>query len=68
MLNALRLAEGFELARFTERTGLPLAAIEAGLAQAEARGLLARDLQRAWPTARGFDFLNDVQSLFLPPS
>jgi oxygen-independent coproporphyrinogen-3 oxidase len=33
---------------------------------AEARGLLARDLHRAWPTARGFDFLNDLQALFLP--
>ena len=27
---------------------------------------LARDLQRAWPTERGFDFLSDLQSLFLP--
>ena len=28
MLNALRLREGFALAQFTERTGLPLTAIE----------------------------------------
>ena len=28
MLNALRLRDGFELARFGERTGLPLSAIE----------------------------------------
>ena len=66
MLNALRLKDGFELARFAERTGLALRAIAAPLAQAEARGLLARDLHRAWPTARGFELLSDLQALFLP--
>lgn len=40
MLNALRLAEGFELARLTERTGLPLTAIDAALQQAQDQGLL----------------------------
>ena len=34
----------------------------------ERLGLLQRDLVRAWPTTRGFDFLNDLQSLFLPPA
>jgi oxygen-independent coproporphyrinogen-3 oxidase len=68
MLNALRLKEGFELARFVERTGLPLTAIARALDSAEARGLLCRDLQRAWPTGRGFDFLSDLQALFLPSS
>ena len=67
MLNALRLKDGFELAHFSERTGLPLTAIQASLAEAERQGLLARDMQRAWPTERGFDFLSDLQSLFLPP-
>ncbi|MFC7411157.1 MULTISPECIES: radical SAM family heme chaperone HemW [Hydrogenophaga] len=66
MLNALRLKDGFELAHFSERTGLPLTTIQAGLQEAERRGLLERDLQRAWPTERGFDFLSDLQSLFLP--
>ncbi|HEY1393065.1 MAG TPA: radical SAM family heme chaperone HemW [Methylibium sp.] len=66
MLNALRLKDGFELARFGERTGLAFTAIQPALAQAEARGLMARDLQRAWPTERGFDFLSDLQALFLP--
>jgi coproporphyrinogen III oxidase-like Fe-S oxidoreductase len=65
MLNALRLRDGFELAWFTERTGLPLSAIAAALDEAEQRGLLARDWQRAWPTERGFDFLSDLQALFL---
>jgi oxygen-independent coproporphyrinogen-3 oxidase len=66
MLNALRLKEGFELARFGERTGLPLSAIEAGLAEAERRGLVRRDLRHVEPTPLGFDFLNDLQALFLP--
>jgi oxygen-independent coproporphyrinogen-3 oxidase len=65
MLNALRLAEGFELARFAERTGLPPSAIEAPLAEAERRGLVERDLQRVRPTGRGYDFLSDLQALFL---
>jgi len=65
MLNALRLREGFELARFGERTGLPLSAIEPGLQTAESRGLIERDWQWIRPTARGFDFLSDLQSLFL---
>jgi putative oxygen-independent coproporphyrinogen III oxidase len=66
MLNATRLREGFELERFSERTGLPRSALQAALARAEERGLLARDFVRAWPTERGFDFLNDLQALFLP--
>ena len=65
MMNALRLKDGFELLRFTERTGLTLASIQQPLAQAEAKGLLARDLVRAWPTEKGFDFLSDLQALFL---
>ena len=65
MLNALRLPEGFELARFSERTGLPLGAIAAGLAEAERRGLLERDLVRVRATPRGFDLLSDLQALFL---
>jgi putative oxygen-independent coproporphyrinogen III oxidase len=66
MLNATRLKQGFELERFSERTGLPRSALQAALARAEERGLLARDFVRAWPTERGFDFLNDLQALFLP--
>ena len=65
MLNALRLKEGFEIARFGERTGLPLSAIERPLAEAERRGLIERDLNHVRPTPLGFDFLNDLQQLFL---
>ena len=66
MLNALRLREGFALADFQARTGLAASAIAAALDQAESRGLIARDLARVWPTERGFDFLSDLQALFLP--
>ena len=66
MLNALRLREGFALADFTARTGLAITAIAKPLAEAEARGLLERDFSRVWPSARGFDFLSDLQALFLP--
>ena len=66
MLNAMRLAEGFALQDFADRTGLAPTALQAGLDAAEARGLVERDLQRVRPTVRGFDFLNDLQALFLP--
>jgi len=66
MLNALRLREGFALAQFAERTGLPLTAIAQPLQEAERRGLLERDLSHVRPTTRGFDFLSDLQALFLP--
>lgn len=68
MLNALRLRDGVATALFAERTGLPLSAIEAPLEQAEARGLIVRDAVSVRPSARGFDFLSDLQQLFLPES
>jgi oxygen-independent coproporphyrinogen-3 oxidase len=66
MLNALRLKDGFALQLFCERTGLSITAIQAALEQAQAQGLIVRDLNRVTPTVHGFDFLNDLQSLFLP--
>ncbi|KQY80134.1 radical SAM family heme chaperone HemW [Pelomonas sp. Root1444] len=65
MLNALRLKEGVALTQFLERTGLPLSAISAGLEAARSRGLLTADPARIQPTERGFDFLSDLQQLFL---
>jgi putative oxygen-independent coproporphyrinogen III oxidase len=65
MLNALRLREGFLLSRFSERTGLPLSAIQQPLREAESKGLIERDLTHVRPTQRGFDFLSDLQQLFL---
>ena len=65
MLNALRLRDGFLLQDFVARTGLPLTSIEPGLQQAEQKGLITRDMVRVRPTERGFDFLSDLQGLFL---
>jgi oxygen-independent coproporphyrinogen-3 oxidase len=42
-----------------------MTSIEKGLVEAEAKGLMGRDLAKAWPTEKGFDFLSDLQELFL---
>ena len=68
MLNALRLKDGFALPQFSERTGLSMTAIQKGLEEAQRKGLIERDFARVKPTARGFDFLNDLQALFLADS
>jgi len=65
MLNALRLKDGFKLQDFIEKTGLPLTAVEKGLQEAEEKGFIERDFVHIKPTVRGFDFLNDLQALFL---
>ena len=66
MLNALRLRDGFALANFTARTGLATTTIATALEKAEARGWISRDMHHVRPTERGFDFLSDLQALFLP--
>jgi oxygen-independent coproporphyrinogen-3 oxidase len=65
MMNALRLTEGFPVAMFTERTGLPITAAAKALDAAEEKGLIARDHERIRPTERGQHFLNDLLQLFL---
>jgi putative oxygen-independent coproporphyrinogen III oxidase len=66
MLNALRLREGFSLTDFSARTGLPLSAIDTALRKGLDKGWLSQDGAWVAPTERGFDFLSDLQSLFLP--
>ena len=66
MLNALRLVEGFDLALFGERTGLPFHLIQSRLEGAEKKGLVTRDWKRIRPTERGRRFLNDLLEAFLP--
>ena len=65
MLNALRLKEGFDPAYFFERTGLSLSSIQAGLSLAISKNLLIQTPERIKPTERGFDFLSDLQEMFL---
>lgn len=66
MLNALRLLEGFELELFTERTGLPLTAIEEPMAAAARRGLLDCDESHMRATPLGVRYLDDLLALFVP--
>ncbi len=65
MLNALRLKEGVPLTQCLERTGLPPSSIAKAMEQGRAKGLLEADPVRICATARGFDFLSDLQALFL---
>ncbi len=66
MLNALRLVDGFPIALFAARTGLPASLIESGLQAGQAQGLIEQDRQKILPTDKGRRFLNDLVSLFLP--
>jgi oxygen-independent coproporphyrinogen-3 oxidase len=66
MLNALRLIDGFPIALFTERTGLPILVVEPQLARAEQLGLIERDHEWIRPSVKGRRFLNDLLERFLP--
>ncbi len=65
MMNALRLNGGFPLPLLTERTGLPLAAIEKSALAARREGLL--EVADGWmrPTLQGRRFLNRLLGMFL---
>jgi putative oxygen-independent coproporphyrinogen III oxidase len=66
MLNALRLTEGFRPADFERATGLSMEVIRPTVASLEARGLIEAGGGRLRPSERGYRFLNDLQSAFLP--
>lgn len=66
MMNVLRLAEGFPLAMFEERTGLSTNLILRTLDHAEHDGLIERDHLSVRPTLKGRRFLNDLLQRFLP--
>ncbi len=65
MMNALRLGDGFPLPLFTERTGLPLAAIEESALAARREGLLEIADGFMRPTPHGRRFLNRLLAGFL---
>ena len=65
MLNALRLAKGFDLSLYCERTGLDPDTLETGLLLASQKGLLSVEGTRITPTPMGHRFLNDTTLLFL---
>ena len=66
LMNVLRLSEGVDAALFEQRTGLPLASLDAARREAEARQLLQRDPTRLVATREGQLFLNDLLQHFLP--
>ena len=68
MLNALRLKDGVPANAFTERTGLSMSAVNQAMQIAQDKGLLSADFSLIKPTDKGFDFLSDLQSLFMPAS
>ncbi len=65
LMNALRLTDGVALKLFSERTGLPVSSLQAGLQQARQRGLLSADPERLTPSPQGQLFLNDLLHIFL---
>ncbi|WP_269533677.1 radical SAM family heme chaperone HemW [Chitinimonas sp. BJYL2] len=65
MLNALRLSDGFPVALFSERTGLPLNTMETALNEAERLGLITRDFREIKPTEQGRRYQNQLLQLFL---
>ena len=58
--------EGFSVDLFSQRTGLPWTAIEAGVNSAQDKRLVQRERQWIRPTDHGRRFLNDLVALFLP--
>ena len=66
MLNRLRLVEGFSRDEFEAATGLPIGHIETELKQALEKGLLESSPAGWKVTPRGHNYLNDLQSSFLP--
>jgi oxygen-independent coproporphyrinogen-3 oxidase len=68
LLNALRLNDGFEQREFEARTGLSFKAVGEQFALAQHRGLLLLRGTQWRASERGFNFLNDLLALFLPPT
>ncbi|MEM7706513.1 MAG: radical SAM family heme chaperone HemW [Pseudomonadota bacterium] len=65
MLGALRLRAGVAVSDFTRRTGLTMAQLEPELHIGVEKGWLNVDAERIAPSELGYQYLNDVQGLFL---
>jgi oxygen-independent coproporphyrinogen-3 oxidase len=66
VMNQLRLKQGFHEDRFTELTGLPRTALEPGLSECMAAGLLEKRGGYFACTATGWNFLDSVLQHFMP--
>lgn len=65
MLNVLRLRKGAPLEFLKERTDLTLDDIRERISKAQSLGLMPAPLSRFVATDKGWDFLSDLQELFL---
>lgn len=65
MLNVLRLRKGAPLEFLKDRTDLTLDDIKEGILKAQSLGLMPSPLTRFVATDKGWDFLSDLQELFL---
>ena len=65
MMNALRLNDGFQASLFSERTGLPLSAIEQLVLATRRQGLLDDSGSLIRPSREGRRFLNRLIGIFL---
>ncbi len=64
MLGALRLKDGFDINLFASRTYKDINVIDSKLQKAQQLGLL-KITKKITPTILGFNYLNDLQELFL---
>jgi oxygen-independent coproporphyrinogen-3 oxidase len=65
-LNRLRLKKGFREEDFCTRTGVSWSVVEGRVGEAIERGLLERLDGRIHTSALGWNFINDIQQMFLP--
>jgi oxygen-independent coproporphyrinogen-3 oxidase len=65
MLNALRLSKGFNVDLFISATGLSFSEVLPAIKKATQSDLIYFEAGHICPTERGFQFLNDLQSMFL---
>ena len=65
MLNSLRLKNGFSSELFESRTGLSIETLNSELIKAGNLDLLENKNNWIKPTSKGFNFLNELQEIFL---
>ena len=65
MLNVLRLRKGVPLELLNDRTDLRIEDIQKQIRKAQALGLMPEPLDRIVASDKGWDFLSDLQELFL---
>ena len=65
MLNVLRLRQGVDMDLLSERTHLSIHDIAPQITEAQRLGLMDKPLTRLCANAKGWDFLSDLQEIFL---